>query len=47
MAASGFHDDRVMCAAIAFAVLDEAKPRGADLMRRGGLQCSQKSDKHH
>jgi len=37
MAATGFHDDRVMCAAIGFAVLDEAKPRGADLMRRGVL----------
>jgi hypothetical protein len=36
-AASGFHDDRVMCSAIAFAVLEEAKPRGADLMRRGVL----------
>jgi hypothetical protein len=37
LAASGFHDDRVMCAAIGFSVLDEAKPRGADLMRRGVL----------
>jgi len=37
MAAAGFRDDRVMCAAITFAVLDEAKPRGADLMRRGVL----------
>lgn len=36
-AASGFRDDRVMCPAITFAVLEEAKPRGADLMRRGVL----------
>jgi hypothetical protein len=36
-AATGFHDDEVMCAAIGFSVIDEAKPRGADLLMRGAL----------
>lgn len=36
-AASGFHDDEVMCAAIGFSVLEQAKATGADLMLRGVL----------